>query len=542
MRRVPFLLLAATLLSAQPPSSTTSIHGIVKDEATGLPIPNAVVHAAHRWAASEDSMILQDVGRAEVDDEGRYVFPSLGPGDYRIVANAGVNAAIRDVQLAAGQDLSVDLIIPTPCSLSGRVLDEQHKPVSGAYVRLIRSEYSAGVLRRTLIGPRIADASGAFKFGDVLEAGRAYYLFAERYAADPEKRVEAPTYYGGSTSLDAATPLVLRPGEHRVQADITLRKAKTYCVDGDVKAGGKPMTASVTIEDAALEGAGPAFNPTDRAGDASVFQTCGLTSGDYVAHTWSEGLGARSIFTIVDADVHQIHLDLDPASIRWELAWDGDPPIAPTPAPDNRPDAQPFDDKMRSMLSLPSGPQITATLVRIDERAHTRLSQPAPYADQAPAQIPAGDYTIRADVAPGSYIKEITFAGAPIHDGLLHLAPGSSGVLRIVASQGGSTISVKVTDSDGHPLPKIAVLVAPETVTSAQQFSALARRGSTDLRGNFQSPTLPPGKYRVLALSRPYKQTPEDIQELLLVLSNAQLIELSPKSNAQVILQPMAIQ
>ncbi len=375
-----------------------------------------------------------------------------------------------------------------------------------------------------------------------VEAGRTYYLLAEHPAASAGKRIEAPTYFGEATSLDAAAPLTLRPGEHREQADITMRMAATYCVEGEVRSDGKPASPSVTIQEAALAGSGQTMVPAYDASADGSFQACGLTPGEYLASTSTDNRTARELFAIAGSDVHHIHLNLDSAAIRWELAWDGDLPA------ESEEEALVLQSDVgtvefpRRLSGLPVGPEITVILSRTDRDAQVRVTKTAPYIDRVSAPVSAGDYTVEAYVAPSSYVKEITYGGVAVTNGLLRLAPGSNGTLRILASQGGSTIGATVTDSDDRPVPDATVVVVPESATNAQQFSAFARRGATDTGGSFTSQTLAPGKYRVLALTQPYRETSEDIDKILLAIWNAQTVELSAKSRVNVRLQPVRIE
>jgi hypothetical protein len=333
-----------------------------------------------------------------------------------------------------------------------------------------------------------------------------------------------------------------------------MRMAAQHCVDGEVRADGKPASSFVAIQQAALTGTDPTLVPTFDTAEDGSFHACGLTPGDYVISTSIDKLSAGELITVADSDVHRVFLNVAPASLRWELAWDGDPPADPkeespvSTAAGNHASplsadefSQVTETQMRRMTGLPLGPQISATLSRTDADSQVRVSRPAPYIDARGITLSAGDYAIQASVAPGSYVKEITFGGVAITDGMLHLAAGSSSTLRIVASQGASSVTARVTGSDDHAVSGATVIVVPESVVTAPQFSILARPGSTGSTGTYTSRTLAPGKYRVLALTRSYQQTPEDIDRILVALSKAQTVEIGPRTNVQVALRPVPI-
>jgi hypothetical protein len=333
-----------------------------------------------------------------------------------------------------------------------------------------------------------------------------------------------------------------------------MRMAAQHCVDGEVRADGKPASSLVAIEEAALTGTDPTLVPTFESAEDGSFRACGLTPGDYAISTTIDKLSARELLTVADSDVHRVFLSVAPASLRWELAWAGDSPAVPkeeapvsTAAGDHASPlsgdqfSQLSDTQMRRMTGLPLGPQIAASLWRTDIDSQVRFSKPAPYVDTRGITLSAGDYAIQVSVAPGSYVKEITFNGVAVTDGMLHIAAGSSATLRIVASQGGSSVTARVTDPDDNPVSEATVLVMPERVVNAAQFSILARPGYTGSNGTYSFGALAPGKYRVLALTRYYQPTPEDIDRILVALSKAQTMEIAPRTNVQAALRPVPI-
>ncbi len=114
MRRATLLLFTATLLCAQDPPPAGSIHGVVRDDATGLPLPGALVQALHRSAASGAlAVTIGEQGRVQTDDQGRYNFTGLLPGSFQLIAfHDRHKTATRTIQLTAGQDLAVDFRLP----------------------------------------------------------------------------------------------------------------------------------------------------------------------------------------------------------------------------------------------------------------------------------------------------------------------------------------------------------------------------------------------------------------------------------------------
>jgi hypothetical protein len=276
--------------------------------------------------------------RTTTDDEGHYLFPSVPTGEIRVVAGSSLgNKVTRTVQLADGQDLTVDFLIPFSPVISGRILDENNQPVLDAFVWVIQSEYNAGILRRGKIGPKITSEKGTFTFDGGLQPGRAYYLLVDRalpedadthkpLPLDQREPIQAPTYYGDATSLEAATPVRLRPGEHRDGLDIKIRKAASYCVEGKVELAGQGTSTELAIREQALNGADLTRIRTSTAADGS-FHVCDLTPGQYTVFS---GFGGTD-FAIADSDVRQVYLNVDWVALHLQSAWDGDPPAKPKP-------------------------------------------------------------------------------------------------------------------------------------------------------------------------------------------------------------------
>jgi len=360
---------------------------------------------------------------------------------------------------------------------------------------------------------------------------------------DQREPIQAPTYYGEATSLEAATPLTLRPGEHREGLDIKIRKAATYCVDGKVDLAG--AAAGLAIREQALNGADLTRIRTSPAADGA-FHVCDLTPGQYTVFS---GMGSAD-FAIADSDVHQVLVNIGLVALHLQSAWDGDPPATPKtperlvalasgPEGDLSENAdrlnQQVNQVMKTMLGSAQGNEIAVRITGMFK------PEPAPH-DGSLGNFAPGDYALQVHVAAGSYIKEMTYQGVAIADGILHLASGANGTLRVVATQGAAALTSTAADADGHPIADSTVVLVPEKANTAALFSTLVKPGQTDSEGHFVWKDLAPGKYRVLALTHPYRPIPEDIDKLLLVLFKAPPVELDAKAQVSVSLQPVSIE
>jgi hypothetical protein len=85
------------------------------------------------------------------------------------------------------------------------------------------------------------------------------------------------------------------------------------------------------------------------------------------------------------------------------------------------------------------------------------------------------------------------------------------------------------------------VLILPATADSEAAFAAALKTGSTDQAGVWSSPTLPPGKYVVLATGDTIDRSPETIGKLRKARNRGEEVELAPNGNASVALAPKGL-
>lgn len=81
----------------------------------------------------------------------------------------------------------------------------------------------------------------------------------------------------------------------------------------------------------------------------------------------------------------------------------------------------------------------------------------------------------------------------------------------------------------------------PADVRSEAGLADTLVAGETDQDGNYSRAVLPPGKYFLLATTRTVDTTVESIGKLWGARTRAKTVEVAPKSNAQVTLEPVQI-
>jgi hypothetical protein len=99
--------------------------------------------------------------------------------------------------------------------------------------------------------------------------------------------------------------------------------------------------------------------------------------------------------------------------------------------------------------------------------------------------------------------------------------------------QDGGTISTHVTDKDGNPVADALILAMPAGTSSEGVLASRITTGQTDQLGQYQSGTLAPGTYYVVATDDPYDMTPECISKLWQSHIKYEKVDLAPSGAAQ---------
>jgi hypothetical protein len=152
-------LLSATLVAGQAaPASTARIAGRVLVEGVNTPLADARVILIPMRRTSAP---MGPPPETSTDQDGRYAFPNLAPGNYRIeaqhagFAQSGDSTTLRTINVAAGQALDdVDIWLPRGGAISGRILDPSGTPLADIRIMAMR------LLNRPATEPRLVPAPG----------------------------------------------------------------------------------------------------------------------------------------------------------------------------------------------------------------------------------------------------------------------------------------------------------------------------------------------------------------------------------------------
>ena len=145
-------LLAALLITQTPsPAATGRLSGRVTAEGTNAPIAGArvmIFPMMRTGMPPSGPMTMPPQGMT--DQDGRFVFNGVAPGEYRIdvqktgfASPSGSHDAPDDVHVAAGQALdNISVVLQKGAVISGKVLDQKGEPVTDARVMALRRIHS----------------------------------------------------------------------------------------------------------------------------------------------------------------------------------------------------------------------------------------------------------------------------------------------------------------------------------------------------------------------------------------------------------------
>jgi hypothetical protein len=159
-------------------------------------------------------------------------------------------------------------------------------------------------------------------------------------------------------------------------------------------------------------------------------------------------------------------------------------------------------------------------------------------------------YTVRVSNR-SLYIKDVTVGAASI----LRKAylPGSER-LRITVGHDGGVIRAFVSDTNGQPSMDSAVIVFPANVQIEGDLATTMIEGFTNEEGAFQTKSLQPGRYIVLATNDPphitngpagvlnIERSPEALARILRARDGGQFADVGPRATIQVNLTPRTLE
>lgn len=526
----------ATQQQKQPEPCTVS--GRVFAAAEGVPL-----HSARVGLIQADVHQHPAVYGTTTDDQGHFEIKKVPPGRYRLVvshtgfisqeyqAKGLTDGAV--LALSSGQTIDDAMFrLVRAAVVSGRVLDEAGEPMQGVYISALRKqtaeekeESSRHSKRDPMVqsAGTVSDDRGEYRiFG--LKPGE-YYLKAtespdqavgfmsgtdlndaDYYLVREMAAQYAPLYYPGVLQPSDAQPVQLRVGEE-AQADFAMRHIKTVQVSGRVVAAdGKPAThAFVGLRTQNVDDfvSGP-YASTDEKGE---FTIKGVAPGTYNIDAQQHSPERRD-FAHQKLEVGESNLD-------------------------------------NVVLSFVSGVTLSGRVTAAEagvalDRAHVFLTPLddegaglSGWAEVKPdgsfelTNVADGSYILRAGVSQkGWYVKSARLGATDVMQKGVQIERGAApGTLEIVLSSQAAQLDGTVMQ-DNKPVVGAHIRLRPEPETPYNEMRGTA--GTSDQNGQFTIPTVPPGKYKVVA------KLPSGTPEVPSLSSEPQIITLGEHDHQSV--------
>ena len=414
-------------------------------------------------------------------DSGKFSINGIRPGPYSITGarvgfimprGARLTVTLREDDKSG--DLRVQLT-PTG-AISGRVTDAEGKPLEGAAVTVegspVRNEF-------------FTDENGHFRIGGLAPGkyrvrARHESGFMQTIAMPPEIRADgsvevhnAATYYPGVLSAKQAGKVEVKPGEETSGIHVQLVGVPFVRVSG--KALGKPPGARQAFADVTTR---DYCCPGVQLSAEGKFEIWGLDPGKYtVSGRWEDAAGVETLigrivrtapvaFEVAGSNIDNLELRVVPGSdIAGRLQFE---------TPDG---AQPVPERKVRLGSAGTA------LVGADDTF--RLEK-----------VPAGKYVVSLSWDT-VYVKSMQLGSQPIDGAILDLSNGSGGAaLTLLLSPATGSVSGIIRDDKGNPAEARVVLVRDE-----ENGGFPARYATAEKDGAYSFPNLPPGNYKLLAVS-----------------------------------------
>jgi hypothetical protein len=455
-----------------------------------------------------------------------------------------VSRTFRSVQLAPGGKLTgidLELKVPHKVFVSGTVVDEDSKPLPGMLVRLVSRQYGYGVLSYGYVATATTERDGRFRIETWLMNGASWFLIEARRpftrldtrsteSSDISRRatVVASSFYPGTPFIEDAQAVLVRPDDDVQNLRIRTTHGPAYCVEGKTIQNGAPAAMLVQLGEYRL---GAPSSSLGLSADDGSFRICGITAGRYrIIATPAPNSDLRKKLLEAEPGGNQTFMSKQQASQVVDVASDvrdlllrleSLPSLTMRVEWDKTPDGKQDVKFLPMMLALRSG-------VGLGDF----LSVPG---TQTISSVIPGEYAFVTREAPkGFYVKEAVYGGTNLLREVASVGGGVGPDVRFTIGTDGGTIQTAVIDRDGNPVADAFVYIVPSEILPEGAVTKIWVTGNTAQNGVFESPTVAPGKYDVLAIQRQISTVPEDVRALLAARTGATQVTVETGKAAKV--------
>jgi protocatechuate 3,4-dioxygenase beta subunit len=464
-------------LTSQDGAGTSTVEGRVIRAGTSEPIVGASVY-------------LNAMGPLVTDDNGRFKFPNVPAGSYRVSARGtgylagsfgehGPSGPGRIFSVNAGQEVKDIVVQLTPKgAVSGRVFSVNGDPVRNAPVQLMKYMYVDGRHMLTVSQQVRTNEAGEYRFADVQP---------EQYVVSvtsPERPTFLPVYFPSTIDPDTTSPVDLLPGIEYGGVDLTIVEKDALRITGQVidsVTGLPPKSVFVILSPRERRTliAGSTVPHNILVAPDGTFVIGAVAPGFYdllvTVGDWSERRAAR-VPIQASRDVDNLRLVLQPVfNLTGRVSIEGMPGS--------------LADLQTVKVELVHEPYIT--------QVNPRAAEVQADGSFTLAGVMPGDYRVRVTAKLESYVMFARFRGADILNSVVHIDSGNGNDLEIRIKPNVSSLDAAVFDNQNTPLEGARVVLVPDYPN--RQRLDVYETGMTDRSGHLQLKNLEPGNYKAFA-------------------------------------------
>jgi len=515
-------------------------------------LPLADIQEMVMSPSGEVALVYKSAPPMMTDSQGRFGFPNVQPGTYKLIfasngyarqdfGQRGAGSTGIPIVMTAGQVKNDIVMRMSPVSaISGRISDTSGQPIAGVPVQLFRFAYDETGERKV----QRAASTQTNDRGDYriyyLSAGR-YYLNAgnppgqngtsgidevfavvqpANFAANRIPEKYALTYYPGVADANSAASMDIPPGADLKGVDLFLKVQQTYRIRGtivDTRTGQPPANPSIELnlqspdpQSGSYVNLGPGNGPNYNMSDGS-FEFRNVSTGDYivVVNLPSPAPPRPADFATMTAEQQRAFVEAQNAASLGR-------PRASTAVHVTTADvdglvfrtatAGSISGRFRSegdtTTTAQALPYLRVQLKSTDGSAQSSggIGQSAPTADDGTFRMNGlwpGEYRLVVIGLPaGFYVKEARLGDADVLNAHMRFSTAETGTLDIVISPGTSQVDGTAANSKGQPVAGARVVLIPER---NRDRTELYRPATADPAGHFNISGIAPGDYKLAA-------------------------------------------